>query len=85
MPRTASKAAQAASTATKPTAGTNDTQKAAKAAETHSQWRITVDTNPTYCGVGACGVHFAHGEGVTDSARAAAWFAEHRGYTVEQL
>lgn len=85
MARTASKAAHADSEAVEQVEGTNDTNTDAKDAQTPPQWRIKVDTNPNYCGVGACGVHFAHGEAVTDSARAASWFAEHEGYSVEQV
>lgn len=46
-------------------------------------YTVKVTANPDFCGIGACGLHFAHGEAKTTSERAAAWFREHDGYTVE--
>ena len=48
------------------------------------KWRITVDSAPTYCGIGAGGVQFANGQAVIDSERMASWFKEHEGYTVTE-
>lgn len=56
---------------------------ATKATEAVKEYTVKVDANPDFCGIGACGLHFAHGEAKTTSERAAAWFREHDGYTVE--
>ena len=45
---------------------------------------IKVNNNSDFCGKGAGGVQFANGEARTDSARMAAWFKEHPGYTVTE-
>lgn len=55
-----------------------------KKTECGKRYRIVVDCNPDYCGVDACGVQFSHGQAETGDARAAAWFAEHDGYTVTE-
>lgn len=46
-------------------------------------WTVTNDNNPSFCGVGPCGAQFAHGEAFVTSKRAADWYDEHDGYTVE--
>ena len=48
------------------------------------KWMVSVDGNPAYCGIGAGGVQFANGNAVIESARMAAWFREHDGYTVTE-
>lgn len=48
------------------------------------KYTIIVEKNPEFCGVGAFGLHFAHGVSETDSERAAAWFREHDGYAVRE-
>lgn len=45
---------------------------------------VKVIDNPEYCGVGAGGVQFANGQAVIESERMAAWFREHKGYTVTE-
>lgn len=45
---------------------------------------VEVKNNPDFCGIGAGGVQFANGTARTESARMAAWFAEHPGYTVTE-
>ena len=45
---------------------------------------ITVDGNPQYCGVGAGGAQFAHGQATITDDRMASWFQEHEGYTVTE-
>lgn len=40
------------------------------------------DTN--YCGQGAGGAQFAHGEARITSKRLAEWFKAHKGYTVTE-
>lgn len=46
---------------------------------------ITVDGNPKYCGVGAGGAQFAHGQATITDDRMASWFQEHEGYTVTEV
>ena len=41
--------------------------------------------NKEYCGVGAGGAQFAHGEAKITSERLANWFKEHKGYTVKEV
>lgn len=41
--------------------------------------------NKEYCGVGAGGAQFAHGEATITSERLANWFKEHKGYTVKEV
>lgn len=45
---------------------------------------VRVDNSPSYCGIGAGGIQFANGQAVTESARMAEWFREHKGYTVTE-
>ena len=45
---------------------------------------VKVDNNPEYCGIGAGGAQFAHGEAKITSDRLANWFKEHKGYTVTE-
>ena len=46
------------------------------------QWTVKVDNNPNFCGEGAGGAQFAHGQAVIADERLANWFASHKGYTV---
>ena len=46
------------------------------------KWIVKIDTNPNYCGEGAGGAQFAHGQATIVDARMAAWFKAHKGYTV---
>lgn len=48
-------------------------------------WTVKVDNNPEYCGEGAGGAQFAHGEATIHSERLAAWFKRHKGYTVTEV
>ncbi len=48
------------------------------------QWVVTVNNNPTYCGIGAGGIQFANGQAVVTSERMVDWFKEHSGYTVKE-
>ncbi len=48
------------------------------------KYTISVDNRPDCCEVGAFGLNFAYGKAETDSDRAAAWFREHKGYTVKE-
>lgn len=88
MPRTAkattanqtpAKAAQQQAASKEAEATANATHKAAEA----PKWIVKVDGKPAYCGIGACGLQFANGKAETVDARAAAWYREHAGYTVE--
>ena len=45
-------------------------------------WLVKVMGNPEYCGIGAGGIQFANGQAVIHSGRMAAWFREHKGYSV---
>lgn len=57
-----------------------------KAAEvTLKTYVVKVDKNPEFCGEGAGGAHFAHGQATINSERLASWFEEHDGYTVEEV
>lgn len=46
---------------------------------------VTVNGNPAYCGVGAGGAQFAHGNATITDDRMASWFQEHEGYTVTEV
>ncbi|MBR1384340.1 MAG: Rho termination factor N-terminal domain-containing protein [Ruminococcus sp.] len=48
----------------------------------NTKYIIKVKNDPNYCGIGACGLHFAHGTAETGSERAAQWYSEHDGYEV---
>jgi hypothetical protein len=45
---------------------------------------VSVDKNESYCGEGAGGAQFAHGEATITSERLAKWFKAHKGYTVKE-
>lgn len=61
----------------------NAEEKAVKAAgKSEKSYRVKVTANPEFCGIGAGGVQFAHGEALIRSKRMAEWFREHDGYTV---
>lgn len=47
-------------------------------------WLVRVTGNPEYCGIGAGGIQFANGQAVIHSGRMAAWFREHKGYSVSE-
>lgn len=47
-------------------------------------WLVKVTGNPEYCGIGAGGIQFANGQAVIHSGRMAAWFREHKGYSVSE-
>lgn len=49
------------------------------------RYKITVSSNPGYCGTDACGIQFSNGCTETDNVRAVSWFKEHKGYTVEEI
>lgn len=57
--------------------------KSEEVKNTPKTYTVTVDSNPSFCGIGAGGVQFANGKAVIESARMAAWFEEHSGYTVQ--
>ena len=46
---------------------------------------VKVKNNPNYCGEGAGGAQFAHGEAKITDEHLANWFREHDGYTVEAV
>lgn len=48
------------------------------------KWIVSVNGNPSYCGIGAGGVQFANGKAEITSKRMADWFTEHDGYTVTE-
>lgn len=48
-------------------------------------YKITVESNPAYCGIDAGGVQFAHGEAVIPEGRMVEWFREHEGYDVGEI
>ena len=46
---------------------------------------IVAVRDKNYCGQGAGGAQFAHGEARITSKRLAAWFKAHKGYTVTEV
>ena len=49
-------------------------------------YKITVKSNPKYCGIDAGGVQFAHGEAIIPDGRMVEWFKEHEeGYHVAEI
>ena len=58
---------------------------ARKKKEELKTYKVTVNGNPGYCGEGAGGAQFAHGEALITSERLAKWFGEHEGYTVTEI
>ena len=46
---------------------------------------VSVDNNTEYCGIGAGGAQFAHGEAKITNERLVNWFKEHKGYTVKEV
>lgn len=59
------------------------TKKTAKKAE--KMFKVTVKTNPNFCGIGAGGVQFAYGQAVISEGRMCEWFKEHSGYEVTEV
>lgn len=58
---------------------------AAKVKDEVKEYRVVVKDNPGYCGTGAGGAQFAHGEAHITNKNLAGWFATHEGYEVEGL
>ena len=58
--------------------------KAADEGQRVKRYTVKVNTNPSYCGIGAGSVQFAEGEAHITSERMAEWFREHSGYTVTE-
>ena len=48
-------------------------------------FEITITTGNDFCGIGAGGVQFANGKGITHSQRLANWYREHDGYEVADI
>ena len=48
-------------------------------------YKVTATGNSGYCGEGAGGAQFAHGEALITNERLAEWFKEHDGYKVEEV
>lgn len=49
------------------------------------KWTVKVNNNPNYCGEGAGGAQFAHGEATITNPRLAEWYKAHDGYTVTEV
>ena len=49
------------------------------------KYKITVTTNPGFCGVDAGGVQFAHGVAIINEGIMVEWFREHDGYSVDEV
>ena len=47
-------------------------------------YRVRNVKNPNYCGEGAGGAQFAHGEALITNERLVEWFREHEGYEVKE-
>lgn len=57
----------------------------AKKNTAEKQYKITVETNPNFCGIDAGGVQFAYGQAIIPEGRMVEWFKEHEGYTVTEV
>ena len=55
------------------------------AAKKTKKYLIEVETNPTFCGIDAGGVQFAHGQAVIGEGTMVNWFLEHDGYKVTEI
>lgn len=53
--------------------------------ETLKTWVVKVKGNHDFCGEGAGGAQFAHGQAMITSERLKNWYDEHEGYTVEEV
>lgn len=58
---------------------------AAREKSKDKEYRVTVKSNPNYCGTGAGGTQFAHGEARITDNNLVNWFKSHEGYTVEEV
>lgn len=54
------------------------------AVKNQKKWIVTVENNKNFCGEGAGGAQFAHGQATITSERLVSWFKEHKGYKVEE-
>lgn len=59
--------------------------EAATTEEKTATYEIEITTNPSYCGIGAGGVQFASGKGITHRMRVADWYKEHENYQVTEI
>ena len=57
----------------------------AEPAKKVKKYKITVTTNPGFCGVDAGGVQFAHGAAIINEGTMVEWFREHDGYSVDEV
>lgn len=57
---------------------TKETETAVK------KYCVKVTNNPSYCGIGAGGVHFANGKATIVEGSLVGWFKEHKGYEVTE-
>lgn len=55
------------------------------AARKEKTYIVTVEGNDKYCGEGAGGAQFAHGQATITNDRLAKWFKAHKGYKVEEV
>lgn len=46
---------------------------------------VEVETNKTFCGIGAGGVQFANGKATIGEGTLVNWFREHEGYKVTEV
>lgn len=49
------------------------------------EYIVKVKGNPSYCGEGAGGAQFAHGEAKITDTWLAEWYRTHEGYVVEEV
>lgn len=56
-----------------------------KEIKTTKKFKVEVENNPNYCGVGAGDVQFANGEAVISDGIMVNWFKEHKGYKVTEI
>lgn len=58
---------------------------AKKTANEEKQYIVTIEENKTFCGEGAGGAQFAHGQATITDDWLAEWFGTHKGYKVEEV
>lgn len=58
---------------------------AKKTENVEKQYIVTIKENETFCGEGAGGAQFAHGQATITDDWLAEWFRTHKGYKVEEV
>lgn len=66
-------------------ARTNTNNEAKNTNNESKRFKITIRSNPTYCGIDAGSVQFANGTAIIPEGRMVDWFKEHDGYEVVEV